>query len=300
MIESLIKNLNQDIALLQRRIERDKDVGFYDTSRMLESMSIQLFRVLGIAELKSKNQIKVNFPAIDSADDNARIALQVTSVADAKKIKDTIEMFEKQDANGKSLKGSYDTLYIFGFCKTSSVKTRDYCQVIDPGFLLNELIEHDDEGKVQLVINAIRRHLDYSSLHPYADIDCLKIMLSHIGRNAIRHYMSCEGDVHAMTKGLNEVSELIGKGSIDGKSKSKALHEFTDQKIAKFLRGVLDQIGGITAIVHKASRDDGFVCLSSQNMQALDKRKQAIAESAENIAKLYGIDVPLAMHRRDD
>ncbi|EKN4696839.1 SMEK domain-containing protein, partial [Yersinia ruckeri] len=70
MIESLMKNLNQDIAILQLRVERDKDTGFNDMSRLLEAISIQLFKALGIANLKSKNQIRVNFPAIDAAEDN--------------------------------------------------------------------------------------------------------------------------------------------------------------------------------------------------------------------------------------
>lgn len=108
MIESLINNLNQDIALLQLRINRDKDAGFNNMARLLESMSIQFFKAAGIANLISKNQIQVNFPAIDAADDNKNggIAVQVTSVADVKKINKTIATFEKKDAGGKCLKDS--------------------------------------------------------------------------------------------------------------------------------------------------------------------------------------------------
>ena len=60
----------------------------------------------------------MNFPAIDSADDekDGGIAVQVTSVANATKINDTIATFEKKDAAGKSIKGDYASLYIFGFC----------------------------------------------------------------------------------------------------------------------------------------------------------------------------------------
>ncbi|MCB5297203.1 SMEK domain-containing protein [Yersinia intermedia] len=53
----MIKNLNQDIAILQLRVERYKDAGFNDMSRILEAISIQLFKALGIANLKSKSQI---------------------------------------------------------------------------------------------------------------------------------------------------------------------------------------------------------------------------------------------------
>lgn len=104
MIESLIKNLNQDVALLQLRIERDKGSGFNDMARLLESMSIQFFKAVGIADLKSKNQIRVNFPAIDAADDDkdGGIAVQVTSVADTTKIKKTIATFEKRTPPGSA------------------------------------------------------------------------------------------------------------------------------------------------------------------------------------------------------
>ena len=301
LIESMIKNLNQDIALLQLRIERDKDVGFNDMSRLLESMSVQFFKALGIANLKSKNQIRVNFPAIDAADDDkdGGIAVQVTSVADARKINKTIATFERKDVAGKCLKDSYAALYIFGFCKASrSATVPSYCQVIGPDFFVDKLVDLDDEEKVQAIIDSVRRHVDYSSIHPYDDIECLKIVLGYVGRNAVRHYMSCEGSIDDMTKGLREISELIGKGAVNGKQKSKAHHEFEDQEIGEFLRHVLGQIGGIMAIVNRANRE-GFVYLSQQDMMAIDERKQSIVTSAIDIAARHGITTPLGMYEID-
>lgn len=301
MIESLIKNLNQDIALLQLRINRDKDVGFNNTARLLESMSIQFFKAVGIANLKSKNQIQVNFPAIDAADDdkNGGIAVQVTSVADVKKINKTIATFEKKGADGKCLKDGYAALYIFGFCKASTSATvPSYCQVIDPGFFVNKLIDFDDEEKVQVIIDTVRRHVEYSSLHPHDDIGCLKIVLGYVGRNAVRHRMSCEGSLEDMTKGLKEISELIGKGTVNGKQKSKAHHEFEDSQISSFLRCVLNQIGEISAIINRSNRN-GFVCLNQQDMMKIDRLKESIATSAQEVAARHNIITPLGMHELD-
>lgn len=301
MIESLIKNLNQDVALLQLRIKRDKDAGFNDMARLLESMSIQFFKAVGIANLKSKNQIRVNFPAIDAADDDkdGGIAVQVTSVADTRKIKKTIATFEKKDATGKCLKDEYAKLYIFGFCDISTTADLpSYCQVVDPGFFVSRLVDLEDEERVQAIIDSVRRHVDYSSVHPYDDIECLKIVLGYVARNAVRHYMSCEGNVDDMTKGLNEISELIGKGSVNGKSKSKAHHEFEDQGIGEFLRHVLGQIGEIKAIVYRSNRN-GFVCMNQRDMVAIDARKQSIAASAQEIAAKRGIAMELGMHEID-
>lgn len=301
MIESLIKNLTQDIALLQLRIERDKDIGFNNMARLLESMSIQFFRAADIASLKSKNQIRVNFPAIDAADDDkgVRIAVQVTSVADYKKVSKTIEIFEKKDAAGRCLRDEYKELYIFGFCKASRTPVvPDYCKVVGTRFFIDKLIDLDNEEKVQAVIDSVRRHVDYSSIHPYSDLECLKIILGYVSRNAVRHYMSSEGNLYDMTKGLREISELIGKGSVNGRQKSKAHHEFQDDQIGVFLRYILSQIGEIMAIVNRAGRDN-FVCLTWHDMIAIDELKQSIAMSAMEISERYCIAMPLSMHDID-
>lgn len=77
---------------MQRRIELGKDASFNDMSRLLEVLVIQLFRSLGIADLVRTDQLRTNFPAIDAADKikNGGIAVQVTSVANAAKVKKTI------------------------------------------------------------------------------------------------------------------------------------------------------------------------------------------------------------------
>lgn len=301
LIESLIKNLNQDIALLQLRIERDKDAGFNDMARLLEAMSIQFFKAVGIADLKSKNQIRVNFPAIDAADDDkdGGIAVQITSVADSRKINKTIANFEKRGATGKCLKDGYATLYIFGFCKASKAASiPSYCKVVGPGFFVERLVDLDDEEKVQAIINSVRRHVDYSSIHPYDDVECLKIVLGYLGRNAVRHSMSCEGNVDEMTNGLKEISEIIGKGTVNGKPKSKAHHEFEDQEIGRFLRHVLSEIGKITAIINRSGRN-GFVCLSQHDMGTIDGLKRSILVSALDVAERHNISTPLGMHEVD-
>ncbi|MBB1626228.1 SMEK domain-containing protein [Achromobacter sp. UMC71] len=301
MLEALIKNLSQDIAVMQRRIELGKDAGFNDMSRLLEVLTIQFFRSLDIADLVRADQLRTNFPAIDAADKNKSggIAVQVTSVANAAKVKKTIEAFEKKAPNGTSIKDSFAKLYIFGFCKHAKrAEVPTYCEVIGPGFLINRLVDLGDEVPVQDILDAIRRHLDYGSIHPYDDVACLRIALGYISRNAVRHFMSCEGDVNDMTRGLTEITELIGKGTVNRKEKSKAHHEFQDDEIAGFLRLVMDRIGRITAMVnHRRRPGQDFVCLEHKDMQTIDQLKQSIASSAQTIATRYGIsDIHLAMH----
>ena len=299
MIEALITNLNNDIAILQNRVALGNKVGFTAMARLLEAISIQLFRAVDIANLTNKNLFQVNFPAIDAADDDRRIAVQVTSVASPAKIRTTIESFKKTDPSGRSLKDDYTTLYIFGFCKASTLKNLpEYCLVIDPGYFVQRLIDLNNEEILQQVVDAIRSHADYSSLHPHDDLSCLKIVMGYLSRNAVTHPMLHEGSLSSMIKGLDEISELIGKGTVNRRSKSKAHHEFEDLEIAEFLVGVLKDIGAIKAIINRRANEHGggMVNLNQQDMIAIDNRKRAISDAARAIAASRHIHINVDMH----
>ncbi|MCV5768178.1 hypothetical protein OFN22_32325, partial [Escherichia coli] len=81
--------------------------------------------------------------------------------------------------------------------------------------------------------DAIRRHHDYTSLHPWSDKDSLEIILNIINRNAIKHRMSCEGSLSDMIAGLKEINEVITKGTIQRKQRSKSISDFKDQSMVK-------------------------------------------------------------------
>jgi hypothetical protein len=250
---------------------------------------------LSIGELANKNQIRVNFPAIDLADDKKMIAVQVTSNASPAKIDKTIIAFETKNDAGVSLKDSYSTLYIFGFCKSSKHPVPTYCKVIDPSYFIGELCDKADEDQIQNMLNAVRRHQDYSSLHPWNDKDSLEIILNTINRNAIKHRMSCEGNITDMTQGLREISELIAKGSIRGKERAKSISDFDDQSMVKFLRDVMDAVSEIQAIVNKSKVGQGdFVAIDYDEMMKIDELKVRISKKSSEIAKLNQIDIEIS------
>ncbi|EIZ0987689.1 SMEK domain-containing protein, partial [Escherichia coli] len=51
MIDPLIRNLQSDIALLQLYIAQRKQAGFHDMERIIESLTIFMFRALKMSEL---------------------------------------------------------------------------------------------------------------------------------------------------------------------------------------------------------------------------------------------------------
>lgn len=292
LIESLVRNLQADIALLQRYMERRAGIGFNEMSPILEAMTIPLFRAWKGCELEDMNQIKVNYPAIDLADE--KTAVQVTSNATPGKVTKTITAYEAKDLHQK-----YEHLYILGFSKASHpANLPAYCTVVGIDPIVRDLLFRANEEDVEQVLNAVQRHAQYSSLHPWSDRDCLEIVLNYVDRNAVKHSMGVEGSATLMVQGLNEISELIGKGQVNRKAKSKSLDEFSDAGIKAYLRTVKDLISDITAIVHGA-RVDGhdFVYLDHAQSEAIDSLKTKIAELSNQIARNYGIPIDISLKR---
>ncbi len=258
-------------------------------ARMLEPLFIRLFRIVEGFNLVNQNTIKKNFPAIDLADDAERVSVQVTSNATTQKIKETIETFKNH-----LLKGKYDKLFIVGFCDAKKTKCYPNVTVWDMDDIVNRLIDNGSEADVQKAIDAIRRHSDYSKLHPYEENACLEIILNCIDRNAIKHRMICEGSYDLMVAGLNEITELITTGGVGGWSKGRSLDNFQNQEIKSFLTKTKNLISDILVIVN-SSRQHGFVYINHEGMAEIDRLKELVADEANRIAKLHGINISVSL-----
>lgn len=65
-----------------------------DFNKVSEDVLVPLFRLIyNLPDLKNLNAVKKDFPAIDLADQTAKVAFQITATADSQKIKDTLETF---------------------------------------------------------------------------------------------------------------------------------------------------------------------------------------------------------------
>ena len=287
MIQHEIQNFQHDVVLLQYYIDRRQKIGFYDMEKLIEVFAITLFKATHNINLEDLNFRLTNFPAIDLGDETSKTAVQVTSNATPRKINETITKFENHN-----LDKVYDKLIILGFCRASNAKVPHYCQVMDMDHATKLLIQCTDLDAIQNVIDATRRHHDYSKLHPFDDLNCLKIVLNCVDRNAIKHRMSCEGNYLDMVTGLNEISELISKGQIKRHSKSKSLDDFLDIKIQKYLRAVRDHISQILAIINSKKRlNTDFICLDFDEMRKIDRLKESIIEISNDISREKQLDI---------
>ncbi|WP_295389685.1 SMEK domain-containing protein [uncultured Thiodictyon sp.] len=288
MLQQTINNLIHDFSLVQLYVKNNQQAGFSDMTRLLESLSIQMFKATHNLDLKNKNFLFPNFPAIDLADDAQRTAVQVTTNADSKKIKHTLKMF-----NEHKLSRDYDTLIILGFIECSRSKALPtFCTVLNINDLISLVTDRNDDDLAQDLVDALQQHSDFSRVHPYDDNNCLEIVLRCIDRSAIKHRMACEGSYADMIKGLNEITELISKGTIGRKQKGKSIDSFSDPKIQAFLTAVRNAISQIVAIVNQCrDASSGLVAIDADQLGEIGRHKSYIIEKANEMAQQIGSDL---------
>ncbi|WP_321887992.1 SMEK domain-containing protein [Paraburkholderia bannensis] len=296
-LEISLLNLNADIAVLRNYVQVNVNTGMTSILTLLEEMCIPLFSTAYGYKLVNKNQLSVNFPAIDLADDSQAVAIQVTANADLKKVRETLKKFKKLNedrAKAVPPERPYEKLYIFGVQKIETNPTiPDNCELLSFEKILPVVRSQHSMAKVQEITNALRQHVDYSRIHPYSDRGCLAIILDLVDRNAIKHRMDQEGRHHNMVDGLNAISELIGKGTVDGQQRGKYLELFEDETIKKHLRSIRNEVGKIVAIANRFRDENDFAYIPHHSYAKIDGIKAKILDLANLLAKHVGIPIKL-------
>lgn len=127
----LINQFREEIARIAHEVESSVAMGHFDLNKICEDVICGLFKELyGFESLRNLNKDeKLNFPGIDLADDDARVAIQVTSDKSLDKVKDTLEkainhrLYERYDRfiifNLTRKQASYSQTAISAICGSS-------------------------------------------------------------------------------------------------------------------------------------------------------------------------------------
>src|SRR5579883_1731137 len=96
-IDSIQNRIRELLEIFSRRVQQDNISDRYDINRISESIMVPVLRLLyDLRKLRNLNYTdERNYPGIDLADDEARIAFQITSTADNSKVKHTLEQIKK-------------------------------------------------------------------------------------------------------------------------------------------------------------------------------------------------------------
>ena len=90
--QKLINNFRQELAVLTYEVEMSVKAGHFDINTICEDVFCDLFKVLyDFRKLRNLNkEEKKNFPGIDLADDEAKVAIQVTADKKTAKVKSSL------------------------------------------------------------------------------------------------------------------------------------------------------------------------------------------------------------------
>lgn len=89
----LKEGIHEKLSILTTRVKLETAVGHTDINHEAEDFYCGLLNAVFDWELSNLNALQMNFPAIDLADRKKRIAVQVTSTEDRKKVQDTLNRF---------------------------------------------------------------------------------------------------------------------------------------------------------------------------------------------------------------
>lgn len=106
----MITQFREELTRLVLEVETSVAAGHLDLNKICEDVFCGIFRELyGLSGLRNINSAeRANFPAIDLADEEARIAIQVTSDPSLAKVKSTLNKFIKHDLHKK-----FDRLIVY-------------------------------------------------------------------------------------------------------------------------------------------------------------------------------------------
>lgn len=102
--------INELMSIFVSQVKGATAMGRTDINRVSETVLIPLFSsIFGFKKLRNLNFTESpNFPGIDLADDNARVAFQITSTSTSEKVKNTLQTFVEYQ-----LYKRYDRLIIY-------------------------------------------------------------------------------------------------------------------------------------------------------------------------------------------
>ncbi|WKL50437.1 SMEK domain-containing protein [Flavobacterium pectinovorum] len=290
------QKLNEIITLftfLQIHIQNYVNQSFTDLTFSLENVIKDYLNVFEKAteQYENINSLKHNYPAIDLINKSKNIALQITTNADLRKVKKTLETYNRH-------KIVYSNLIVIGFVKSSKASIPKV-EIKGVKYLI-DLAKFGSSAQKDEVYEILKNQIPWTSLSPRDDKMSFEVVFDVINRSAIRDYTVCEGDFDKMANGLSEVKEIITTGVIKGKNiRAKALVEYTN-KINTQLSEIELYVSQIIQICNsnKNERNSTFLCLSKNETDEIDDLKEKIINKTNKLAKELKLDKEIVPSKR--
>ncbi|HDC2044406.1 TPA: SMEK domain-containing protein, partial [Salmonella enterica] len=116
-----IRKITNYLAVLSRGVEINASLNLLDINVQVEFFYRDFLNLCYGYNLINTNSEEQNYQSIDLADENMRVAIQVTSTPELEKIKNTVDGFIKKKQYEK-----YDRLIVLNITKRKNYKVKEY------------------------------------------------------------------------------------------------------------------------------------------------------------------------------
>ena len=168
--EEDIKFICRYIAILKYYIEGCDATNLYDVNHIMEDFCAELLNTTFGLALYNLNIIKNNFPAVDLADDEHRICIQITSDNDSSKIIESIKKYKEHKLYTK-----YEKLYVLILGSKKNYRSE---ALVDSSIDFSPANIFDLSDYIKRIyylnsetIHSIRRLLEQELIHPVEKVD---------------------------------------------------------------------------------------------------------------------------------
>ncbi len=147
LIKKISDNLVEIVAKSQARIDLD----YYDSTRAAEGFVLKVLNIVCDLGLKDLNKAKKNYPAVDLGNKSSKIAYQVSTNVDKRKLTKTIKTLDKNTW----ISDEFDTIRFFDFRMSRDpigIPDNDYGINKESLFYFNNILEHLKDPNVDIDI----------------------------------------------------------------------------------------------------------------------------------------------------
>lgn len=188
--------ISQYLSVIKNNIEYENINGYYNIDRKMEDIVAKLLELVYGYKLKNTNDIYPNYPAIDLADDERKIAVQVTADNSIEKINRTFETF----INSKEkLTSKYNRIIFFMTkgklpkydgrkIRSKGIEFDKKTDIIDYSDIINEIADYTNE-KLYPIANFLENQYVskmVKKIYEVKKIECKDITDNYIERKVIQ------------------------------------------------------------------------------------------------------------------
>lgn len=302
--EQLIKEIALHITHLSASVQVLGSMHFFDLNIAAEHFFQRLLNQIYGYSLVNLNHSQLNAAAIDLADKNISLAVQVTSDRRAQKIQKTLDKFVKHGLGTtyKSLKilvigertGKYSTLTV-----PAGVFFDGSTDVIDNKSLMQD-IEKKTTLELQAILALIESEISYGhtaiSVLDKTDTEALSDIRDHMDRSALQDPWHLESDYRAFGETITGLIEMVNTGRADGQLVTKPRFKYQDRGLADQLNVLYNQLRALRLLYRtyvKSGEIDllGNVCnfQLAQTAKTFDSHRNLINAHFNSISAQYNL-----------